>query len=47
MKAKEEADSSSSDDEDDDAACTGAFTEIRFVPNDKGSCKCFSHTFSK
>ncbi|KAB5543307.1 hypothetical protein PHYPO_G00077550 [Pangasianodon hypophthalmus] len=37
VKAKEEADGSSDDDEDDDDVSTGAFTEIRFVPNDKGS----------
>ncbi|MCJ8742249.1 hypothetical protein PDJAM_G00079960 [Pangasius djambal] len=37
VKAKEEADGGSDDDEDDDDVSTGAFTEIRFVPNDKGS----------
>ncbi|XP_047660900.1 methylosome subunit pICln-like isoform X5 [Tachysurus fulvidraco] len=35
VKAKEEADGSGNDDEDDDDLSTGAFTEIRFVPNDK------------
>lgn len=40
MAAEEEADSSSDDEEDDDGASTGSFTEIRFVPNDKVSCKC-------
>ncbi|KAK3549398.1 hypothetical protein QTP86_001231 [Hemibagrus guttatus] len=37
VKAKEEADGSDDDEEDDDDVSTGAFTEIRFVPNDKGS----------
>lgn len=40
-KAEEEADGSTDDDgdddDDDDDVSTGAFTEIRFVPNDKGS----------
>ncbi|XP_060752392.1 methylosome subunit pICln-like isoform X4 [Tachysurus vachellii] len=35
VKAKEEADGSVDDDEDDDDLSAGAFTEIRFVPNDK------------
>lgn len=47
MKVKEEAEGSSDDDEDDDDVSTGAFTEIRFVPNDKGSCKCLLHTVLK
>lgn len=47
MKAKEEADGSGDDDEDDDDLSAGAFTEIRFVPNDKGSCKCFTHPISE
>lgn len=46
-KAEEEADGSTDDDDDDDDVSTGAFTEIRFVPNDKGSRKCLSHTVSK
>lgn len=44
---KDEADGSSEDDvdDDDDDVSTGAFTEIRFVPNDKESCKCFMYRF--
>lgn len=43
---KDEADGSSEDDvDDDDDVSTGAFTEIRFVPNDKESCKCFTCRF--
>lgn len=44
MKVKDEADGSSDDEENDDDASTGAFTEIRFVPSDKGACKCLSCT---
>ncbi|TSM28193.1 Methylosome subunit pICln [Bagarius yarrelli] len=37
VKGEEEEDESSDVGEDDDDVSTGAFTEIRFVPNDKGT----------
>lgn len=57
MKARKKADGSSDEDEDEedddedgqdgDDFSSGAFTEIRFVPNNKASRKCFSDSITK